>query len=218
MDGWPLSWQTTGAEQMKGVSGLAIILVLALAGGITAAQWPEYQTMQVLRQDGVVLFPQALPVSDFAFVDENGAPFVKQDLQGKNVLMFFGYTWCPDICPTTLMDLSRTWKRLPEAVKQQWAVVLVSIDPARDRPENLAPYMHYFNPDFKALTGNPDALQTLAAELNAIYHRAERDDGAYLMDHSANLALLSKDGDYLGYIEPPHNASRMVALIKALSQ
>ncbi|MAK89734.1 MAG: SCO family protein [Oceanospirillaceae bacterium] len=210
--------QTAKGDDMKGVSGLAVILLLALAAGVATAKWPALQASQVLQQNGVVLFSRPLTVSDFTFTDENGAPITRQDLMGKKVLMFFGYTFCPDICPTTLMDLRRTWKRLPDSVKQGWQVVLVSIDPARDLPENLGPYMHYFNRDFKAMTGNPQALKTLAAELNALYHKVERGEGqAYLMDHSANLAVLDEQGNYLGYIEPPHGPGRMVTLIEALS-
>lgn len=203
---------------MKGVSGLAVILLAAILGGVLTAQWPVYQMRHTLHQQGEVWFPQPLPVSDFSFIDENGEPLNRQDLLGKNLLVFFGYTYCPDICPTTLMDLSRTWRNLPEKVKNEWQVILVSIDPARDLPANLGPYMHYFNPSFKALTGNPQALQTLAAELNAIYHKVERGEGqAYLMDHSANLAVLDRQGHYLGYIEPPHSAARMVPLLQALT-
>jgi len=92
---------------MKGVSGLAVILLLALAAGVATAKWPALQASQVLQQNGVVLFSRPLTVSDFTFTDENGAPITRQDLMGKKVLMFFGYTFCPDICPTTLMDLRR---------------------------------------------------------------------------------------------------------------
>jgi len=204
---------------MKGVTGLAIILLAAIAAGILTAQWPSLQLTETLEQDGTVWFPRPLPVSDFSFTDENGQPVTSQDLQGKKLLVFFGYTYCPDICPTTLMDLSRTWKKLPDAIKSDWQVILVSIDPARDLPTNLGPYMHYFNPSFKAMTGNPESLKTMAAELNAVYHKVERGEGqTYLMDHSANLAVLNEQGQYLGYIEPPHNAARMVPLLEALTQ
>ncbi|MDK2779273.1 MAG: SCO family protein [Pseudomonadota bacterium] len=201
-----------------GAAGLFLILILAAIAGVTTAHWPSARET-ALQQPGVVIFPQPLSVSPYHFVDQHGDTVTGEDLRGRNLMMFFGYTYCPDICPTTLMDLSRTWKQLPPALQEQWQVVLVSIDPQRDTPDVMAPYMGYFSKDFMALTGNPQSLQTLAAELNAIYQRVDRGEGnGYLMDHSANLAIISKHGEYRGYIEPPHNAARMVPLIEALTQ
>jgi len=203
----------------KGAVGLFLILAAALAAGISAAQWPALQRQALLTQQGVVMFPAALTISDYQFVDQQGNIVTQDTLRGRNLMVFFGYTYCPDICPTTLMDLSRTWKQLPPAVRAQWQVILVSIDPQRDTPDVMAPYMGYFSKDFMALTGNTASLPVLAAELNAIYQRVDRGEGnGYLMDHSANLAIIDKQGGYRGYIAPPHNAARMVPLIEALTQ
>lgn len=193
---------------------LAVILVVV-------GQWYQHredQPEQTLnRIDGVTLFPTPLSVSDFAFINQYGDAVTQADLLGRWQLVFFGFTFCPDICPTTLADLSRSYRQLSADDQAQWHVVLVSIDPERDTPEMLQPYMQYFNPEFMALTGNPEALPRLASELNAFYARAERPDGmAYLMDHSANLALIDPQGRYRGFIEPPHDAARMVPILETV--
>ncbi|MBE0484149.1 MAG: SCO family protein [Bacterioplanes sp.] len=193
---------------------LAVILVVV-------GQWYQHredQPEQTLnRIDGVTVFPTPLSVSDFNFINQYGDAVTQADLLGRWQLVFFGFTFCPDICPTTLADLSRSYRQLSAADQAQWHVVLVSIDPERDTPEMLQPYMQYFNSEFIALTGNPEALPTLASELNAFYARAERPDGmAYLMDHSANLALIDPQGRYRGFIEPPHDAARMVPILETV--
>ena len=194
------------------------LLLAALAGGVTA-QWPQWQQRALLQQEGVQIFRQALPVADAEFLNQHGKGQALSDLRGQHLLVFFGYTFCPDICPTTLMDLNRLWRQLPAAVRDEWRVVMVSVDPQRDTPESLAPYLAYFNPDFVALTGNDNSLKQLAADLNAIFNKVERGaDQPYLMDHSANLAIIDRNGNYRGYIAPPHGAGRMLPLLQAVHQ
>ncbi len=193
------------------------LAVIAVVVGQWYQQRGDDPAATLNRTEGVTLFSHPLPVSDFHFINQYNEPVTQADLLGRWQLVFFGFTFCPDICPTTLADLSRTYRQLSPAEQTQWQVILVSIDPERDTPEMLQPYMQYFNSEFMALTGNPEALPTLASELNAFYARAERPDGmAYLMDHSANLALIDPQGRYRGFIEPPHDAARMVSILKAV--
>ena len=155
-------------------------------------------------------------VDELTFINEYGDTVSLADLKGRWSLLFFGYTYCPDICPMTLMHMNRLMKRLSEDEREQLNVVLVSVDPERDRPEQLGQYMDYFNPDFTALTGNPDNMKKLAAQLNAFYAHVDREDGGYLMDHSANIVLLDSKLNYRGYIEPPHDPKRMLPVIRSL--
>lgn len=193
---------------------LASVLVAAFIAGVVMSPPSPAQILE--KADGVVLF-DGTQVPEVTFINENGTPRSLADFHGRWQLLFFGYTYCPDVCPMTLMHMSRLWKRLSSEEREQLQVVLVSVDPARDTPESLAPYMAYFNPDFTALTGNPEGLKTLAGELNAFFARVDRDgDLAYLMDHSANVVLISPDGQYRGYIEPPHDPSVMLPLVRAL--
>lgn len=202
---------------MKKAIVLFLLLLAAWLTGVGVAYAPQWQQAQLLQQDGLMLFPRPLAVSDQSFINQHGQRMALSELRGRNLLLFFGYTYCPDICPTTLADLSRSWKQLPADVREQWQVVMVSVDPERDSPQALQPYMGYFNKSFLGLTGNAAGLGVLAAELNAVYGKVERGEGAaYLMDHSANLVILDKQGAYRGYIAPPHHAQRLVPLLQAL--
>lgn len=202
---------------MKGVILLFLALIAAVFAGSGIA-WQQQAAEQALwQQEGVMLFPRPLPVSDFEFVTQHGDRVSKDDLRDRWKLIFFGYTFCPDICPTTLAELNRSWKRLAPQVQEKLQVVLVSVDPQRDTAQVLKPYMDYFNPSFLAFTGSATSLASLTPELHAFYARVEREDGmAYLMDHTANIALVSPDWQYHGYIAPPHWPKRMVPLLESL--
>lgn len=196
------------------VTGLVVLLVLALATGI----WQGGRGDDRLQQTGVMIYRQGVAVPAVSFVDQHGQPRDQSLFQGRWSLVFFGYTFCPDICPTTLADMNRVWKQLNPEVRGKLQLVLVSVDPQRDSVESLQPYLKYFNPEFIGLTGNPQSLPVLATALNGFYARVERGDGApYLMDHSANLALVDPQGQYRGYIEPPFKGERMVTVLEALT-
>lgn len=209
---------------MKKPIVLLLVLITALAvafvAGVLMALVSEGTQKDALSPTqkpipGLVLF-EGGPLSEITFIDENNKSRALGSLQGRWNLLFFGYTYCPDICPMTLMHMNKMWKQLSDAEKSQLNVVLVSIDPERDSPAGMKQYMDYFNPEFIALTGNSDGLRTLAGQLNAFYARVDRDDGGYLMDHSANIVLVSPEGEYRGYVEPPHDPSRMLPVIKQL--
>ena len=190
----------------------AVLLVAFVVGWWSAPPSPQERLTQTA---GVEMFAGG-QVGDLSFINEYGDAVSLADLKGRWSLLFFGYTYCPDICPMTLMHMNRLMKRLSEAEREQLNVVLVSVDPERDKPEQLGQYMDYFNPEFKALTGNPDNMKKLAAQLNAFYARVDREDGGYLMDHSANIVLLDSKLNYRGYIEPPHDPKRMLPVIRSL--
>ena len=190
----------------------AVLLVAFVAGWWSAPPSPQERLTQTA---GVEMFAGG-QVGDLSFINEYGDAVSLADLKGRWSLLFFGYTYCPDICPMTLMHMNRLMKRLTEDEREQLNVVLVSVDPERDKPEQLGQYMDYFNPEFKALTGNPDNMKKLAAQLNAFYARVDREDGGYLMDHSANIVLLDSELNYRGYIEPPHDPERMLPVIRSV--
>ncbi len=195
---------------------LAVMLALAFGLGVYQANVQQQGPGDL---PGVTLFEHSTAVDDFSFVDQHGKSISQSDFKPGWRLVFFGYTYCPDICPTTLADLSRAWKALSPEAQTINQVVFVSIDPERDTPESLAPYLNYFNPAFMAMTGNPVDLQRLAEQINGFYARVDRGEGqAYLMDHSANLMLVDADWQYRGYVEPPFTRDTMVTLLEALAQ
>lgn len=130
-----------------------------------------------------------------ALVDHNGKPRTLQDFAGKAVVVFFGFTQCPDVCPTSLAELSQVMKQLgPDADRVQ--VLLVTVDPERDTPEILKQYVTTFDPRFLGLTGTPEQIKQAAASFKAYYAKVPTQDGAnYTMDHTAAFYLFDGKGE-----------------------
>jgi protein SCO1 len=139
-------------------------------------------------------------VGDFQLTDHLGRPFTARDLQGKPSLVFFGFTHCPDVCPTTLVKLAQVKKA---AVLAGLQVLFVSVDPQRDTPTALGLYVHAFDPDFIGLTGDPKAIEKLTASFGVAVARVDLPGGDYTMDHSAAVFLLDTHGRIVGIFTPP---------------
>ena len=147
--------------------------------------------------------PAALP--DFELRDHNGAAFGRAELHGRWTLLFFGYTSCPDICPTTMLTLRELAAELRRRGDPLPQVVLVSVDPARDGAEQLARYVAHFDPAFVGATGSDDQLRALAVPVGAMYERdAPGADGAYQVAHSASIFLVDPEARALAAFSPPH--------------
>jgi len=187
---------------------------------------PSNQTplQALLKEQGAFAFPQAINVTDVPFINEEGQTVGKADNIGKWSFLFFGYTFCPDVCPTTLSVMQQMWIQLSPEMQAQTQVVLVSVDTERDTPEQLKSYMDYFDPSFTAFSGKPASLRSFAAQLNAVYAKVERQNKqgevdpelGYLMDHSANIAILDPNGNYYGFIKPPFSPKKMLTLVNAI--
>ena len=153
---------------------------------------------------------------DFALTDFNGKARTLEDFRGKVVVMFFGYTHCPDVCPTTLAELAETMKRLgADADKVQ--VLFVTVDPARDTPELLAQYVPAFDKRFLGLRGDADALAKTASEYKVIYQKQPGTaPGSYSMDHSAGTYIYDPKGRLRLYVSYGLGTDVFVHDIKAL--
>ncbi len=131
---------------------------------------------------------------DFALTDHNGQPKTLKDFAGKVVVMFFGYTQCPDVCPTTMAELAEI-KKLVGADGSKLQGVFVTIDPERDTPEVLKAYMVNFDPTFLALVPTPSQLAALAKDYKIYYKKVEgKSDTSYTMDHSAGSYVYDTKG------------------------
>lgn len=154
------------------------------------------------------------PVNAFELKTHRGEPFNLASLQGKWSFLFFGYTHCPDVCPTTMQTLADMDKRLARTepgLHQAIQVVFVSVDPARDTVEQLANYVPYFNRSFIGVTGQPDQIQQLTRQLGIMYMQVKEKDGrGYLVDHSASILLFGPDARLHGIFSAPHNAEQLV--------
>jgi protein SCO1/2 len=130
---------------------------------------------------------------DFQLQGKDGAVTLKQ-FRGQVVALYFGYTWCPDICPTSLAALSAALNALPAAQQQQIQALFVSVDPERDSLPRLEQYAAYFHPRIQGVTGDPEALRQAAERYGAAYRREPTDKENYAVDHSADLYLIDRQG------------------------
>jgi protein SCO1/2 len=136
--------------------------------------------------------PQA--VKNFTLTNTEGERVELAALRGKYVLLFFGYSYCPDVCPTTLADLSRAVKVLGKDAEQV-QVLMITVDPERDTPERLGHYLSAFNPSFMGLTGTPEEISAVATGFG-IFHEKHEGSAAtgYLVDHTATVSVIDPDG------------------------
>ena len=156
------------------------------------------------------VLPAPRPLPEFALVDESGAAQSRSLFEGEWHLLFFGFTNCPDICPTTLATLTSATKEL----RQRNAgpvprIVLVSVDPRTDTPERLGEYIAYFGEGTRGLTGSEDALRELTEPLGVYFREVPLDDG-YTVDHSAAVLLINPDGEFHALFSGPHKAENFI--------
>jgi protein SCO1/2 len=151
----------------------------------------------------------------FTLADDTGAPVTDKTLAGKPYVMYFGYTYCPEFCPTTLLDLSRWIKQLgPDADKLNY--VFVSIDPERDTPELMHTYLSSFDRHIRGFTGTPEEIAKIAKEYRVYYKKIPQNDGTYVMDHSTVMYLMEADGTFDTIIAYQEDDASAVAKLKKL--
>jgi len=197
-------------------SALAISLLLSGCGADASLPPPlEVKGSDISQSAEFQAAPRKL-----ALTDHNGRPVTLGTFKGKAVVLFFGYTHCPDVCPTTLSDMAQALKLMPADAAAKVQVLFVSVDPQRDTPELLKSYVPYFHPDFLGLHGTPEQVAEAAREFRIVYRKhveAGADD--YLIDHSAGSYLLDREGRlrvYLPFKSTPEDiAHDLTVLIKA---
>jgi protein SCO1/2 len=139
---------------------------------------------------------EALIGGPFSLIDQHGARVTEQDFAGRYMLIYFGYTYCPDVCPMSLTVMAAALDRLPETQAPQVVPILITVDPARDTVEQLAAYAPLFHPRLVALTGSDDEVSEAARAYRVYYHRPDEEVDAYLVDHSTFVYLMGPDGSY----------------------
>jgi len=151
----------------------------------------------------------------FSLTDGTGKTVTDRDFRGKYMLVYFGYTHCPDACPTTLGDLATAIDTLPAADRARLVPVFITVDPERDTPKIMGDYAHAFGPEFVGLTGTPDALRTLEAAYHVYAEKHPLAHGDYAMDHTSIIYVIGPDGEFVGVIsddtKPPEMARRLQA-------
>lgn len=169
----------------KTLAVIAVLLALTIAA--LAVLWhPQLPERDIPR-------PGLPPGGDFVLDTATGR-LALSDLRGKVVILSFGYTACPDICPTTLMTLADVIAQLEPSERDAAAFLFISVDPERDTPEHLAEYTAFFSPAITGATGYPATLADIARRYGVIYNRPEGGGENYAVDHSADLHLIARDG------------------------
>jgi protein SCO1/2 len=188
---------TTEAEGQrssgKRIATIAIVacLVIAVAGIAAMLMWPK--TVQTAVNS---VSPIGGP---FTLTTQTGAKLSNADLKGKPFAVVFGFTRCPEVCPTTLWEMSQAFDKLgPDADKLR--MLFISVDPTRDTPEFMARYLQSFDKHITGLTGTEDEIAAVAKEYRIYYEKVPTDDGDYTMNHTATIFLMDADGQFTGTI------------------
>lgn len=187
------------------------IAVCAAIGGFWLAR--ELHSTSPVLASGTWL-PQARQLRDFSLVDESGHTLSLRTLEGKPALVFFGFTHCPDVCPTTLATLAQARKASQISNLQ---VLLISVDPARDTPEVLERYVHAFDPAFRGATGPQASIDAVTKDFGVAVQRVDLPGGDYTMDHSAAVFLLDDEARVAAIFTAPIEAGALAADLRALA-
>lgn len=151
----------------------------------------------------------------FSLVDQDGRAFTDRDLLGKPTLVFFGFTYCPEVCPTTLLHMSSWLKQLGSDADKLNAVY-VTVDPERDTPKQIKQYLSAFDPRIRGLTGTPDQVASIVKGYKAYAKRVPLENGDYVMDHSTMVYMMDESGGFVGPIGYGEPDAQVIPLLRDL--
>ena len=166
-----------------------IIIAIILATLVSGLAYNVLDQQAPLKT--TLVYPKPKLLDNFELIDHQGQSFTQERLKGKWSIVFFGYTFCPDICPTTMTSLAQVANQLPDA--KQLQIIFISVDPERDSIKRLAEYIAFFHPDFIALTATDEILQLFSHNVGAMYLKVATED-SYQMSHSGTLFLIDPEG------------------------
>ena len=185
----------------------AVVLSIALAAGaFMALRYSEPAAPQF-----ALVLPAGQAVPEFSLLDQDGNPVDATVFRDRWDLVFFGFTHCPDVCPTTLQVLSQAQQTLRESAATTLPrIVLVSVDPERDTPALMAGYMRHFGEGSLGLTGDLEEIRKLAGGLGIFFEKQPAVDGNYGVDHSAAVLLIDPNGELKAVFGSPHMPDNFV--------
>lgn len=206
------------SNSAKSILTVSLLAVVAITIGILTQQSHRSKTDVPTLKKAIIL-PQPKPLAHVDFIDHKGRSFGIEQLRGYWNILFFGFTNCPDICPTTLQMLKQVKNKLVNSNRWgNYQVVLVTVDPKRDTPEQLNSYVPYFDPEFIGITGELDTTTEFAKQLGVLFVSHESEGNAnYDVDHSAAIILVNPQGQMAGVITAPHKMDEISADLIALA-
>jgi protein SCO1/2 len=196
---------------------IVVLVIVAFGAGLLLARLigPARVALPQTERATVLATPRALPALEL--VDQDGRALGPRFFDGHWTLVFFGFTQCPDICPTTLATLAQATRRLGDLpAGLQPRVLLISVDPERDPPEILAPYVRFFDPRFLGATGSLEATAAAAAAFAVPYAKVSLPEGGYTLDHGSGVFVVGPAGGIVAYFSAPHEAATIASDYRAI--
>jgi protein SCO1/2 len=194
----------------KGAIAILGLLLVASVAVLWVAGWHREETASVVGETTGT----ALVVSDFELLDQDGVKVRDEDLRGKFQLVFFGFTACPDICPTTLTNITAVLEELgPDA--DGLVPLLITVDPERDTPAVLKEYLSAFDPRIRGLTGSPEQVAAALKSFRVYAARRDLEGGDYTMDHSTFIYLMDGEGGYRAHASASRSVEELVEGIRS---
>lgn len=198
---------------MRWLKTVAIVLVVALValGGRYLLLAPADSL------PGVATTGTAAIGGPFELIDgATGKTVTQEDFKGRYLLVYFGYTFCPDVCPTALSTVAQALDRLPAATAERLEPVFITVDPERDTPEVVGEYVRHFHPRLRGLSGSPDQIRAVSKAYRVYAAKADvdpNDPTSYLMDHSAIAYLMGPDGGFVTHISHGVTADQVAEVL-----
>lgn len=190
------------SRTMKALLGVWIVVLVGAAGWVG---WDAWQG----KQPSIG--------GSFSLIDQNGKTFTDTDLKGKPTLLYFGYTFCPDVCPTSLLLMENAAEKLGPDGPKKINMVFITIDPERDTTALMKGYVSNFGPTIEGLTGTPDQIAAVAHAYRVYYQKVPSKDGApYLMDHSSIVYVLDRRGRFVTHFTDQSKAETIAAALQRL--
>ncbi|WGL15304.1 SCO family protein [Microbulbifer bruguierae] len=200
-------------EQKRGILLTVLVIVIfiiaVLVGFVHKLKQPRVISDTELQINGAIKLERPRILDEFELLADSGEVFTTSQFEGRWTLVFFGFTHCPDVCPGTLATLNNFYKTLDEVTRVDTDIVLVSVDPQRDKPKQLGDYVRYFNPNFYGVTGEFLSLKRFATQLNVPFNKVPLENGDYTIDHGSQVVLINPRGHYHGFFKAPLDPAKM---------
>ena len=191
---------------------MSLIMALFLSRFYT----PRELTLDEYKTLGAYFIDPPRQLAEFKLIDDSSEVFLPEEFAGKWNILFFGFTYCPDICPLTMKQMSDVKESLGE-YSDNLRVFLVSVDPDRDKPENLRQYLDNFDKNFRGLTGEIDQIYKFSTQVNApFFPVVNSPEPNYTVDHSGSLVLISPEAKYAGFFRAPHDTAKITKALASL--
>jgi protein SCO1/2 len=186
---------------------IALAIIIVLLGAWAYKNIGVKET--VINPESATVLNQPRLITPFNLIVDDNKMFTLDNLKGHWSLIFFGFTNCPDLCPTSLSILAKAYEQMQaDKLNPMPQVIFISVDPERDSPERIATYLKNFNPNFLGATGDKADLDQLTQELSVIYAKVIEEDH-YMIDHSGTIVIINPEGQFYGVFTLPHDANEI---------